>query len=226
MKKIILMIAVSLMSIGGIKAQEFSFGADIVSSFLWRGQHLSSSSIQPWGMVEKSGFSFQAWANYEITKELTDFDLILEYKNSGFLIGLQDYYFPLNKEKGYFGDWTSKSGSHNLEAHLGYNFGKIGLDWYTVVLGQDHLETGTRCWSSYFDIYIPFKMSETMTGKFSVGATPWDDHFTNSEGHERFSVVDIDLRIDKKLTDKISVFGQVMYNPQQDNIYFSIGLSL
>lgn len=59
------------------EAQEVSVGADLVSSYIWRGQQLGSVSFQPNLGIEYKGLSFGAWASSDLTK----MDLELDFKS-------------------------------------------------------------------------------------------------------------------------------------------------
>ena len=74
MKKIIFILVIVL-GISAVKAQEveFSSGADIVSSYVWRGAYQTSEAVQPAMGLSVSGFSLSAWGSvpfYGAAKEV------------------------------------------------------------------------------------------------------------------------------------------------------------
>lgn len=98
MKKIVLM---ALMFAAGMGASaqdegvETTVAADVVSSYIWRGQDCGSAAIQPTLGIGYKGLSLTAWGSYGLvdTNDAKEFDLTLAYTAGGFNIGLTDYWF-------------------------------------------------------------------------------------------------------------------------------------
>lgn len=84
-----------------VKAQEWSTGLDIYSSYVWRGTKFGSGpAFQPSVEFSAGGFAVGAWGSYSAsTDEAAEADL---YMNYGFELGekssltftVTDYYFP------------------------------------------------------------------------------------------------------------------------------------
>lgn len=210
---------------------EASVGADLVSSYIWRGQDLGGVSIQPSISIAKSGFSLTAWGSvgfdkpdYAEGKDLQEIDLTLGYEIKGFSIAVTDYY--LNEESKYF-NYSSHSSPHVFEATLGYDFGPVALCWNTNFAGNDYYKAdGKRAYSTYIEASAPFKISG-IDFCAEVGLTPWEGMY--SEGSD-FCVTNLgikaakDIQITKSFT--IPVFAKLTFNPRTEGAYFAFGLSL
>jgi len=210
-------------------AVTLSVGADLVSSYLWRGQECGGFSVQPSATVtfNKPAISIGAWASAELFQKggdalnMTEFDLSLTWNPiEALTIGVTDYYFHGG---GYFGKWNfSESSSHSLEANLAYDFGFMGLGWNTVLAGQDLGVNGKRAYSTYVEVSAPWKLGG-VDGSAAVGASLWEDAFTLI-GTEGFKVCNVSLTANKELF-KVPFYGQIVYNPACDKVYFAVGVS-
>ena len=125
MKKIVLM---ALMFAAGMGASaqdegvETTVAADVVSSYIWRGQDCGSAAIQPTLGIGYKGLSLTAWGSYGLvdTNDAKEFDLTLAYTAGGFNIGLTDYWFNegLDPEGRYF-KYDAHGTNHVFEAATG-----------------------------------------------------------------------------------------------------------
>lgn len=206
-----------------------SVGADVVSSYLWRGQECGGFSVQPSATVtfNKPGISLGAWASAELFEKgknalnMTEIDLSLTWSPiEALTIGVTDYYFHSG---GYFGSWSfSQSSSHTVETNLSYDFGPLALSWNTALAGSDLGLNNKRAYSTYVEVSAPWKLGG-VDGSAAVGASLWDDAFTLA-GTEGFKVCNVSLTANKEIF-KVPFFGQIVYNPAYDKIYFAVGVS-
>lgn len=216
---------------------EASVGADVVSSYIWRGQNLGSAAVQPGVSVSWKGLSLGAWGSYGFADkdDTKEFDLTLSYTVGGFTVGVTDYYFDQDddyyKARGkaaprYFMYEAHKT-AHVFEAFVGYDFGSVAFNWYTNIGGADGVdEDGDRAYSSYFELSAPFKLGG-LDWKASVGAVPWEtDFYSKVSG---FAVTNITLGASKEIqiTDKFSLplSGSVTFNPCQEKAYLTAAIS-
>jgi hypothetical protein len=232
MKKIVLM---AMMIATGMSATaqdeiETTIAADLVSSYIWRGQDLGSAAIQPTLGVGYKGLSLTAWGSYGLvnTADTKEFDLTLAYTTGGFNIGITDYWFNagLDSEGRYF-KYDAHGTNHVFEANIGYDFGPLSLQWFTNFAGNDGAnKDGKRAYSSYVEVAVPFKLA-TVDWTATAGAVPWA---TTSYGTNGFAVTNLALKATKeiKVTDTFSipVFGQVVGNPCSQNAYLVFGFTL
>ncbi len=206
---------------------EASVGADLVSSYIWRGQDLGDVSLQPSLSIAYKGFSLGAWGSVGFegsdTKEV---DLTLGYARGGFSISVTDYWF--DNGPGYF-HFKAHDTSHVFEAQVGYDFGVLSLNWYTNFAGNDGVNAdGRRAYSSYVAVVVPFRLGG-LEWTAEAGAVPWATTFYNGQTNG-FSVCNVSLGAAKeiRLTDRFSLplFAKVTWNPRTEGTHFVIGLSL
>lgn len=168
MKKVLVMAAALVAAVCSAKAEvEFAYdaGAELVSSYIWRGQYNGGLSLQPdleigydgsysslrigaWGNIGASDWMFKKdqGDGTGYTKFMPEIDIVGSFTACGLSVGFNHYYYC---DGSNFFSWKSVAeldGSDNTsttEVWAGYNFGhwneKAGLyfNWYTTVAGQD-----------------------------------------------------------------------------------------
>ena len=217
-----------IFAVGTAKAQkaEFSLGADIVSSYVWRGAYQTSAAIQPAAGVSVSGFSLSAWGSIPVTGVAKEVDFTASYEISGLTIAITDYWWAGEDVYKYF-MYESKRTEHFFEGTIEYTLPiekfPLSVSWNTMFAGGDYLSNGDRAYSTYITASYPFKIQSVDLG-FSVGLTPWESIYA-----EDFSVIHVGLKAAKdiKITDSFSlpIFGEVMANPRSEDIFFVFGVS-
>lgn len=235
MKKRLLMMAMAVLTGTAAIAQEneieTTVSADVVSSYIWRGQDLGNVSIQPSLGVAYKGLSLSAWgsvglANANDTKEM---DLTLSYTTGGLTVGVNDYWFNagLDAENRYF-KYDAHGTNHVFEAFVGYDFGVLSLLWNTNFAGNDGVnKSGKRAYSSYVEVNAPFKLA-SVDWTATLGAVPYNTSFY--EKTTGFAVTNIALKAEKeiRITDSfgVPIFAQVIGNPCSQKAYFAFGFTL
>ncbi len=211
-----------------LKAQEkteVSVGADLVSSYIWRGIDCGGVSIQPEITVARAGFSLTAWGSVGFDKkDDKEVDLILGYEYGGFSVAVTDYWFSTYGERNKYFNYGAHTTSHVYEATLGYDFGPVALAWNTNFAGSDYeKENGKRAYSTYIEAIVPF----TLAGfdfAAELGFTPWEGAYSN-----KFNVTNISLMASKeiKVTDSFTIpaFAKLTVNPYTEGAYFAFGVS-
>lgn len=187
---------------------EASVGADLVSGYIWRGQDLGGVSIQPSVSVAYKGLSLTAWGSVGFDgDDDKEVDFTLAYETGNFSVSVTDYWYP------------EYSGAHTFEAQVGYDFGILGVNWYTNFSGDDEE------YASYFTLTAPFSLIG-LDWEAEVGATPWG---TDYYGTDKFSVCDLSLGTSKdiKITQSYStsIFAKATFNPTTEKFYMTVGLS-
>ena len=233
MKKIVLLAMGMAMSMTAIAQDEIetTVAADVVSSYIWRGQDLGSAAVQPTLGVGYKGLSLTAWGSYGLvnTADTKEFDLTLGYTTGGFNIGITDYWFDrggLDPEGRYF-KYDAHGTNHVFEANIGYDFGVANIQWFTNFAGNDGVnKDGKRAYSSYAEVNVPFKLA-TFNWTATAGAVPFATDFYGTNG---FAVTNLSLKASKdiKVTDSFSipVFGRVVGNPCSQKAYLVFGFTL
>lgn len=208
---------------------EASVGADVVSSYIWRGQDLGNAAIQPSVSLSYNGFSLGAWASYGVVESSEkEIDLFLGYSVGGFSIGVTDYF--CNFDEKYF-LYKAHETAHTFEATVGYDFGPLAVNWSTNFAGSDGItETGKRAYASYVEVSAPFKLGG-LDWSASLGATPYADGGFYSDNHATgFAVQQVSVKASKDIkvssTFVLPVFAQLTANPSSQKMYFTFGVSL
>jgi len=232
MKKIVLFAMGMVISMTTLAQDEVetTVAADVVSSYIWRGQDLGSTAIQPTLGIGYKGLSLTAWGSYGIADptDTKEFDLTLTYSTGGLNIGITDYWFNagLDPQNRYF-KYDAHGTNHVFEANIGYDFGVASVQWFTNIAGNDGVnKDGERAYSSYAEVAVPFKLA-SVDWTATAGAVPFATDFYGTTG---LAVTNLSLRADKeiKVTDTFSipVFGQVAANPCSQKAYLVLGFTL
>ena len=218
----------------------FSVGADVVSSYLWRGTLYSGASIQPAMEFNVGGFSIGAWGSVEFAgfgyKEV---DLIANYTFGNFSIGLFNFWPGWEGEYNYFD--FSKSTAHILEANLLYSFDPfpLTLGWNTMIAGNDKYENSNGKWKRAFSTYVEATYSFSVKDvalDVALGASLWkssiqytsDMVYNRRQGTDGFAVIYTSLMASKniKITDSYSlpIFAQLAFNPAKEDAFLVFGI--
>lgn len=202
---------------------EADFGADLVSTYIWRGQKLDDAALQPSLTVGCGGLSLDAWGSVGVVQgDYKEFDLALSYEIGGFSVVATDY-FCADSNTGYF-DYSEDT-PHTFELGLSYDFGFMSLSWFSNVLGATGCnEDGDNVMASYFEVAAPFEFGG-LDWSAALGASPFENDFYGTSG---FGIVNCSLTASKDLTigsAKLPVFAQIMANPRAERVFFAVGVS-
>lgn len=235
MKSIIISF-VALFSAVTVSAQSkasFHGGADLVSSYIWRGSYNAGASIQPSLDFAVAGLSVSAWGSVDFggngKKEV---DLSAKYSWKGLTVGVTDYWWAGEGALNYF-HYANGSTSHLFEGNVSYQLPcekfPLILSWNTFFTGADLDENGDRNYSTYIELCYPFSI-KSVDLRAIVGAAPWySPAFLPSE-NRGFSVCNVSLAAQKsiKCTDNFSLplYSQLIFNPATEDIHLVFGLSL
>lgn len=211
-----------------LSAQEqtmVSIEADVVSSYIWRGQDCGGVSIQPTVSLARSGFSVTVWGSAGLEKEDTkEFDLTFSYNTGGFNISITDYWFDEFENSNKYFNYKAHSTKHIFEATAGYDFGLLALNWNTNFAGSDYTKSnGKRAYSSYFEASALFKLRD-FDCSAEIGLTPWEGAYS-----DKFNVTNIGITITKEIkisnSFDIPIFAKVVVNPNTEKAYFIFGIT-
>ena len=157
---------------------------DVVSRYMWRGQDRGGLSIQPTGQVSWKGLSLSAWGSAGLNSDdAHEIDLTLGYQNSGFNIGVTDYWMTgVDPEDRYF-YYSETNTAHQFEANLGYTCKYFTLQGYSIFWGNDFKKDGERAYSTYIEVGVPFKLGG-VDWMVRAGITPME-----SAGHYEVKTV-------------------------------------
>ena len=261
MKRTIIILALTLIGVSAFSFQSFAeeieenesaffyeVGADLVSSYLWRGQNLGGLSLQPSVTLGWNGLYLCTWANigadnWRFQNLNPELDVTIGYDNYGVQLDLTHlYYFYGDK---YFQGLTdaNNESSTTMELHAGINIGEwaekvpLSIDWYTTVLGYDPIldadGNAKRAWSTYIQVGYDFYLPLDIVLGLKVGFTPWQGMYSDYEevwkNGQTIGINNIQLRAEREFELKgicLNVWGEAMFNcygVTKDNIIKTFG---
>lgn len=218
---IILLVVLTETSYGQEKRLTVHAGADLVSSYVWRGVYQTGVSIQPTLSLSAYGVTLGGWGSTDFSSAAKALDFFLSYQIKGFTVGVTEYWWSGEGES-YF----KNRGSHYVEANLGYTVSEkfplsIGLN--TMLYGHgDRDLSGKQQYSTYFTAAYPFAVHSVDCG-VGVGVASWAGLYSKN-----FNVATISARVSKSLqmTEKyaLPIFVEAIFSAAQDNAYLIFGL--
>lgn len=201
---------------------EWYVGADMQSSYLWRGMRAGGAAFQPSAGIGFGGLNVDVWANVSPTdntfKEFyPEIDISLSYTIAGLTIGATHQYYCDGTK--YFDSkmptleaYNNEDYSSNqTEVFASFAFGDVienvplTITWSTYVSGDDWIElyenpndenelTGLkRAYSSYLEVSYEAQLPLGFSLTPTVGMTPWKSMYNFYE--EDFSVNNISLKL-------------------------------
>ena len=219
MKKKITLIAFILLALSTFqvnaqdeKTSPFTVGADFYSNYIWRGTKLAGPSFQPTVKFNTGGLTLGVWGSFDAAGyDEVDPYISYAFKN-GLSIGVTDYFFPSTG-----GSFTADS-ANAYEINVGFTTGGLTLSAnYIINEAKTALSIGE---DKYFQAGYAFT-----NFNISVGAGDgW--HTSDNE----FNVCHVGIGTGKviKITESFSipVTGQVIFNPDRNQLFVVAGFSL
>jgi hypothetical protein len=242
MKKIkfLAICAIAVLTATSAKAQ-FSTGADVVSSYVWRGfsqdrsiitikgdttSLLGTPNIQPYASFTAGKFTIGSWASSSFGGLVKEVDLYATFApSSSFAITVTDYNWGFASKKGYF-DY-SKTTDHIFEATVAYTGSEkfpISASINTMFAGADKkASNGKQAYSTYIEVgYLVTPLVKVFAGGL-IGES--GAYVTTSGG-----ITNAGIKVSKSvsITDKFSlpVYGIVGANPYKKDVFFVAGITL
>lgn len=227
MKRFVVSFVMIVFCLWQAAAQEFFVNADFVSSYIWRGMDSGNASVQPSLGFNWKGLTVYTWGSTEFREENNEIDLSLEYTCKNLMLYANNYFTQTEEEPFDYFNYSSHSTGHTFEVGAGYCLKEsfpLTVSWYTTFAGNDYRENGRRAWSSYCELSYPFTV-KGVDLNVEAGFTPWEGMYAS-----RFSVVNVGFSVAKelKITSEFSlpVFGKLVANPSEEQLYFVFGVSL
>ena len=205
-------------------------GADLVSSYVWRGMYTAGVSVQPSLSLSAYGVTLGAWGSTDVTAKSKEVDFALFYEVKGLSIGVTDYWWS-GEDSSFF----TTRGSHFFEASLSYT---LPIEKFPLTLGVnamlwgdgDKSDDGKQRYSTYFTASFPFTVKDVEC-EVGVGISPNKGGLYNEKDgvNPAFSkMAAISARATKKLhlSEKfeLPVFAELILSPAQDNAFLVFGL--
>ena len=193
---------------------KFNIGADLYSNYVWRGTKFGSGpSVQPSVTFVQGGLTLGVWGSFDAAG-YAEADPYIAYSFPfGLSLGLTDYYFPGLEVF----DFSKATGGHALEINTGFEKEGFSLS-ANLILN----EAGGAA-SAGGDIYFQAGYSFTNLDLFLGAGNGWH----TSDG--KFNVCNMGIGTSKEiiLTEKFSipVSGQIILNPEREQLYIVVGFS-
>ena len=226
--KVLAICAIAVLAVSNIKAQGFSTGADIVSSYIWRGIPQDGTSlggtpnIQPYAAFTTGKLTLGSWASGSFTGAVKEVDLYATLAvSSKFAITLTDYYYNFAGQPNYF-KYSGGTG-HVFEGTLAYTGSAFSASINTMFAGADKKVNGDNALSTYVELgYQIAPVAKIFLGG-SLGAS-------QTYGTTGFGITNLGIKVSKSIaiTDKFSlpVYAIVGANPYLKSTFFVAGVTL
>ena len=208
------------------KTSPFSLGADVVSSYVWRGTKIGTGpNIQPWMKYSTGGFTLGAWGStsFHFDTDVAEMDLYTSYTfGFGLTVGLTDYYYQNTPYFQYQGDTSS----HAFEINAVYTIKSLSIAANYII--NDASNGGPANKPGGGDMYFELGYAFKNFGVFAGAGNGW--HTTYKEnGDDVFAVCNIGLKASKelKITDNflLPISGALSVNPDKEQLNLVIGIS-
>lgn len=179
------------------KSSPFTAGADIYSSYIWRGtKYGRGPAIQPKLELNSGMFTAGAWGSFNYSG-YQETDLYFSFSlPAGFMVGMINYYYP---DLEYF-DYSDSTGSHAFEINLGFTKGNLSISVNYILnkAGNAGLKGG--------DKYLEAKYSFDSFNLFIGAGDGWHTEDT-PDGRDKFTICNIGLGTSRtiRITDSFSV---------------------
>lgn len=197
-------------------------GADLVSSYVWRGMYQAGTSLQPSLSLSAYGFTLGSWASSDFGNFLKEVDFYIAYETKRFTVGIMDYWCRSEGDS-FFKDRQS----HLFEANLGYTFSEripLSLEINTMFAGEDDRnDDGKQLYSTYIAARYPFPL-KNVDCEIGIGITPMNGMYYN-----KFHVANITVKASKNLhfssVYALPLFVELSLSPAQDSAFLVFGVS-
>ena len=193
---------------------KFSVAADLYSNYIWRGSKYGQGpSVQPSVKYVTGGLTVGVWGSFDASGYAETDPYISYTLPIGLSLGLTDYYYPGLKVF----EVSDTAGSHALEVNAG--FAKWGLSLSANYILNEAGGAASVGGDMYFQAGYTFKYFNLFVGA--------GDGWHTSDGN--FALCNVGLGTSKtiKLTDSFSipVSGQVILNPEREQLFIVVGFS-
>jgi uncharacterized protein (TIGR02001 family) len=193
---------------------KFSVGTDLFSNYVWRGTRFGTGpAVQPQVKLETGGLTIGVWGSFDFNG-YSEADPFISYSFPfGLSLGLTDYYYPGLP----LFDVSPSQGSHAYELNGGFSTG--GLDFSANYILNAAGGAGSAGSDLYFQAGYSFSVMEIFLG----AGNGWH----TSDGDFNICNIGLGLSREISITDgfSIPVTGQVIVNPDREQLFLVAGLS-
>jgi hypothetical protein len=228
--RLVAILAIAVFTVSSAKAQ-FATGADLVSSYVWRGVPQDATkgapNIQPYVSYTTGGLTVGSWASSSFIGIVKEVDIYATYAfSSQFAVTLTDYNWGFASPKGYF-DYSSTT-DHIYEATLAYTGTEkfpISASINTMFAGADKKPSDAT--KAALSTYIELGYQVTPLVKVFAGGVLGE---SNAYATTSAGLTNVGIKVSKSIaiTDKFSlpVYGILGANPYTGGAFFVAGVTL
>ncbi len=213
-------VAVSMLFSGSVSAQSDSTdkvqvvtGVDLYSNYVWRGSIQSMGpNLQPSIKMVAGGLTIGVWGSTSVVENFIEADPYVSYSFPfGLSLGVTSYFYP-SKGGSFFSD-----SAHAPEINLGFTKGAFSLS-ANYILTESSVPA-----SAGGDMYFQAGYTFSKFSAFVGGGNGW--HTSDGE----FMICNVGIGSSKtiEITDKFSipVTGQIVINPEKEQMFLVVGLT-
>jgi hypothetical protein len=223
------LLLVSTMAIGAYAQNDsitYSVGADVVSSYIWRGVPQEATkgtpNIQPFASLTTGSLTVGFWGSGSFIGNIKEVDIYATYAiNKLFSVTLTDYNWNFSKKYFSYGSGTD----HVFEATVSYAGVEslpLSASLNTMFYGADKKTNGDQAYSTYLELGYPVSES----AKVFAGASLMESVAYGTTG---FGVTNLGIKVSKSLalTDSFSlpVYGIAGFNPTRNDAFLVAGIT-
>ena len=208
-----------LITVSAVRAQDkaeskFQIGTDVYTNYIWRGSKLGTGpSLQPSIEFTTGGLSLGVWGAFDANGYM-EADPYISYEFPfGLTLGMSDYYLPSLP----LFEASDTAGSHAFEINAGFTAGGLSLNANYIVNEAGGIGSAGR--DMYFQAGYEFREFNIFLGA--------GDGWHTSDGEFAICNIGIGAAKEIKITDTFSVpvSGQVIINPEREQLFVVVGFS-
>ena len=212
----------------GVNAQDFSFGADVQSRYVWRGAQLGgeSASLQPSVEYTNGKLAVGAWGAYSLggTNSAQEMDVYVSYAlTDAISVTVTDYYFPGTTGAVDYLELDSEKTGHLYEAAVSVAVtDAISLTAASNVGGTNEGET-------YIEASYAADQFTLFVGGV-MGDDPAEGETSGFYGTDGDGLVNVGISLERDIqlssTYSLPVNSSLIVNPDAGNVFLTFGFSL
>lgn len=219
----------------------FTVGADLVSSYVWRGfTENKTPNIQPSATFTYGGLSIGAWGSGSFDGAYKEVDLSASYAfNDLFSLTVTDYNWNLLGATPHYNNYfyyKNDSTGHIFEGSLNYAGVKefpLSISVNTMFYGADKKSKSDTTKQNAFSTYVELAYPIAKNAKLTLGGLYLSSKDGNNaylvENRKGFNITNIALKVTKdlKFSDSFSlpVYGIIGFNPEAEDAFLVGGIT-
>ena len=199
---------------GKTNKSDFDIGLDFYSAFVWRGTSFGKGPhIQPELKFTTGGLTAGVWGSFDFNG-YSEADPFISYSFPfGLSLGMTDYYYT---DLPFF-NTSPTNGSHAFEINCNYSTGGLGLSANYI------LNEAGGAGSEGGDIYFQIGYEFSRFNLFAGAGNGW----LTTDGSFNLCNLGIGTEEIIEITEKFAfqLNGQIVFNPESEHLYFTVGIS-